>query len=764
MEVIHTSYSDHNTNNNDNSSNINSNINTSCRRSTSLLSLTSVESDLSYQTCYEHHSFEKFNSDYQHEHPASTTLSMSHRIPSFVNLLEDVMEEDAAEHSSSSASPSPSREHLHLVPRQSFSQLQQQPLSPRLKAARLALSSNIGMLRKSLSSGSNHSNCSSNDVSLYKTKQKQQQQQKHQPTTAAFPMSRSFATPRAAVGTVFRPSLSAASLNSLHTTSSFCSMKEFDDVPSMQEEGCEIKEEKEAEELFPMVDIVTSITMRASLFPCQSHQNKPVDLRDMADDIHIHILQFLTLPDIRSLMATNTQFRRLLFTKDAEILWKHQCSQFGWQQVLRRRRQHDDSNKTTTTDYNGEQDELVLIDDLSLPIAARPSTFTHLQIISDHGTTDHTDLSSWHHQANMSLLLSMGTCQPTDIDREQLSEYTTWQGRGRRRQGPRRFHGNGRIRTTTDDHRPLLRCQYAKAYQNEIVQFIGRVGQGDRCIRSNAPLPRPTLMTSKDATWVLSPDNNNNNTCSWRRRISYSGHRSVLKHHRRGSSLLNHSLVDLFCRKVRAVTAPCTAWRPFVAPFMSKDMESVVHLTPRFVSYFEVSILEPTLNDDDENENHTSNVLGTTANNNNNNDSSRRTDCVAVGLATDSFDWHSRMPGWDASSYGYHGDDGGIFHSSGGMLRKFGPSYGRGDVVGCGVDHVAGGIFFTLNGEFLGYAWSGLPVELLQKDMYPVVGIDTNDYIMTNFGTQPFVYDLKSLCVKHEDLIHQSLAASVAAR
>lgn len=192
-----------------------------------------------------------------------------------------------------------------------------------------------------------------------------------------------------------------------------------------------------------------------------------------------------------------------------------------------------------------------------------------------------------------------------------------------------------------------------------------------------------------------------------------------------------------------------------MAPFLSHSGSA--HLTPRLVSYFEVSILEPQTEEEPEHNN--------TTNGDNNNTGApparaSRNDCVAVGVATEAFDWHARMPGWDAHSFGYHGDDGGIFHSSGGMLRKFGPSYGRGDVVGCGIDHVARGIFFTLNGNFVGYAWQGLPMDMLQKDMYPVVGIDTNDWIRCNFGTEPFKYDLKSMIVRHEDLVHQSLAAS----
>ena len=81
-------------------------------------------------------------------------------------------------------------------------------------------------------------------------------------------------------------------------------------------------------------------------------------------------------------------------------------------------------------------------------------------------------------------------------------------------------------------------------------------------------------------------------------------------------------------------------------------------------------------------------------------------------------------PGGDSSSYGYHGDDGGIFHASGDMLKRFGPPYGKGDTVGCGVDYLNGGIFFTLNGKMLGYGWTGL--ELHKKELYPTIGVDSN--------------------------------------
>jgi hypothetical protein len=127
-------------------------------------------------------------------------------------------------------------------------------------------------------------------------------------------------------------------------------------------------------------------------------------------------------------------------------------------------------------------------------------------------------------------------------------------------------------------------------------------------------------------------------------------------------------------------------------------------------------------------------------------------ECVAVGLATEAFHVHSRMPGWDSLSFGYHGDDGRTFHSGGGA--RFGSAFGVGDTVGCGIDYVARGIFFTLNGRFLGYGWKNLGPELLNHALYPVVGIDTSAPIQLNFGTcKPFLYNLDDFHASHERII-----------
>lgn len=204
------------------------------------------------------------------------------------------------------------------------------------------------------------------------------------------------------------------------------------------------------------------------------------------------------------------------------------------------------------------------------------------------------------------------------------------------------------------------------------------------------------------------------------------------------------SLLDFLCRGARAVAGSPPPWRPFVAPFASSASGETlqVNLTPRLVSYYEVSILP--CPDDSPLVQRTSPVMHQTV-----------TDCVAVGVASETFHLHSRMPGWDAHSYGYHGDDGGIFHASGDMTRRFGPSFGQGDTVGCGIDYVTSGIFFTLNGNFLGYGWTGIDLEFLQQDLYPTIGVDSNVPIATNFGEREFEFDLASVISRQVDIVRE---------
>lgn len=116
-------------------------------------------------------------------------------------------------------------------------------------------------------------------------------------------------------------------------------------------------------------------------------------------------------------------------------------------------------------------------------------------------------------------------------------------------------------------------------------------------------------------------------------------------------------------------------------------------------------------------------------------------ECIAVGMATYRFALHSKLPGWDSQSFGYHGDDGAIFHGQGKHLSSYGPTYGLHDTIGCGVNYVDRSIFFTLNGAYLGVAFSEVS---LTDELYPVVGIDASYAVSWNFGATPFKFDLCS--------------------
>lgn len=61
----------------------------------------------------------------------------------------------------------------------------------------------------------------------------------------------------------------------------------------------------------------------------------------------------------------------------------------------------------------------------------------------------------------------------------------------------------------------------------------------------------------------------------------------------------------------------------------------------------------------------------------------------------------SHPSGWDKHSYGYHGDDGHSFCSSG-TGQPYGPTFTTGDVIGCCVNLINNTCFYTKNGHSLG--------------------------------------------------------------
>ena len=127
---------------------------------------------------------------------------------------------------------------------------------------------------------------------------------------------------------------------------------------------------------------------------------------------------------------------------------------------------------------------------------------------------------------------------------------------------------------------------------------------------------------------------------------------------------------------------------------------------------------------------------------------------MGIGLAAQEVNMQ-RLPGWDKQSYGYHGDDGHSFCSSGTGI-PYGPTFTTGDIVGCGYNLVESTCFYTKNGLNLGRAFSDLP----PVELFPTVGLQVcfffplrpltfsilqtlGEEVEANFGMEQFCYDIE---------------------
>uniref|UniRef100_A0A8C7LTQ0 RAN binding protein 10 n=1 Tax=Oncorhynchus mykiss TaxID=8022 RepID=A0A8C7LTQ0_ONCMY len=112
----------------------------------------------------------------------------------------------------------------------------------------------------------------------------------------------------------------------------------------------------------------------------------------------------------------------------------------------------------------------------------------------------------------------------------------------------------------------------------------------------------------------------------------------------------------------------------------------------------------------------------------------------------------SPIPGWDKHSYGYHGDDGHSFCSSG-TGQPYGPTFTTGDVIGCCVNLINNTCFYTKNGISLGENCTTTP------NLYPTVGLQTpGEIVDANFGQQPFVFDIEDYMSEWRAKIHGMIA------
>ncbi|KAJ4485483.1 concanavalin A-like lectin/glucanase domain-containing protein [Lentinula aciculospora] len=99
----------------------------------------------------------------------------------------------------------------------------------------------------------------------------------------------------------------------------------------------------------------------------------------------------------------------------------------------------------------------------------------------------------------------------------------------------------------------------------------------------------------------------------------------------------------------------------------------------------------------------------------------------------------SRLPGWEPMSWGYHGDDGCSFAAERNGT-PYGPTFGLGDVIGCGIDFSTNRAFFTKNGTSLGSVFENVGNGV---DIYPAVGLQhLGESVKVNFGHEHFRFDI----------------------
>ncbi|POG65178.1 hypothetical protein GLOIN_2v1483282 [Rhizophagus irregularis DAOM 181602=DAOM 197198] len=96
-----------------------------------------------------------------------------------------------------------------------------------------------------------------------------------------------------------------------------------------------------------------------------------------------------------------------------------------------------------------------------------------------------------------------------------------------------------------------------------------------------------------------------------------------------------------------------------------------------------------------------------------------------------------RLPGCDTHSVGFHSDEGRTFHNEGYTGSKYAEKWGEvNDIIGCGYCPNTGQVFFTMNGKYLGIAYTGL----FHTTWYPTIGSNGVCSLKVNFGQEEFKY------------------------
>ena len=234
------------------------------------------------------------------------------------------------------------------------------------------------------------------------------------------------------------------------------------------------------------------------------------------------------------------------------------------------------------------------------------------------------------------------------------------------------------------------------------VQYTGVVGAGTRCVRAIDALPRPASFKTVVTKSVPAK----------------SSKKTVLRKRN---------------KKAATTTTTKLVPEPFVEAFQLADGSECN--TPRLASYFEVDIVEGPEEGIDKAS------------------ASGKQPCIAVGVSLHQFDWERSMPGWNVLSFGYHSDDGASFFAK--HKQAYGPVFGVGDTVGCGIDYTQRRVFYTLNGKFLGYSFELNSTQLSRGKWIPTVGMDSHAAVVYN-KAGPFKFDLTTIMNKEDDARSES--------
>jgi hypothetical protein len=116
-------------------------------------------------------------------------------------------------------------------------------------------------------------------------------------------------------------------------------------------------------------------------------------------------------------------------------------------------------------------------------------------------------------------------------------------------------------------------------------------------------------------------------------------------------------------------------------------------------------------------------------------------DGVAIGFTNENFK-KDRLPGWDLNTYGYHSDNGKLYHNSGKIaysdkMKQFGNNFDtttftKGDVVGVGINYLKRNVYFVKNNKLVGSIHYNL-----ENTLYPTIGFwGKNVNVDVNFSTK----------------------------